>query len=158
MGISYIHNTILPDFREMNKRIVRKPYPLPEISTVLQELEGFQWATSLDLNMGYYRIGLDPDSFKICTIVVSWGKYSYQRPPMGISGSPDIFQENMSSLTQSLDYVRVYIDDILCISCDNLTDHLAKLRWVFERPKMADLKVNKCPLLPSVARHLHMRC
>ena len=44
----------LTDFRELNKRIVRKPFPLPKISTVLQELEGFTYATSLDLNMGYY--------------------------------------------------------------------------------------------------------
>ena len=35
----------LTDFRELNKRIVRKPFPLPKISTVLQELEGFTFAT-----------------------------------------------------------------------------------------------------------------
>ena len=39
----------LSDFREVNKRIVRKPFPLPKISTVLQELEGFTFATALDL-------------------------------------------------------------------------------------------------------------
>ena len=44
----------LTDFRELNKRLVRKPFPL--ISTVLQELEGFTFATALDLNMGYYTI------------------------------------------------------------------------------------------------------
>ena len=43
----------LTDFRELNKRLVRKPFPLPKISTVLQELEGFTFATALDLNMGY---------------------------------------------------------------------------------------------------------
>ena len=66
----------LTDFREVNKRLKRKPWPIPKISTVLQELEGFRWATSLDLNMGYYTIRLDPDSQKICTIVLPWGKYS----------------------------------------------------------------------------------
>ncbi len=35
--------TIL-DFRECNKRIVRKPYPIPKTSTTLQELEGFKYA------------------------------------------------------------------------------------------------------------------
>ncbi len=30
----------LTDFREVNKQIVRIPFPLPKISTVLQELEG----------------------------------------------------------------------------------------------------------------------
>ena len=58
----------LTDFRELNKRIVRKPFPLPKISTVLQELEGFTFATSLDLNMGYYTIRLDSDASRICTI------------------------------------------------------------------------------------------
>ena len=32
----------LTDFREVNKRLVRKPWPLPKISTVLQEPEGFR--------------------------------------------------------------------------------------------------------------------
>ncbi len=39
-------------FRKLNKRIVRKPYPIPKISTILQELEGFTYAIALDLNMG----------------------------------------------------------------------------------------------------------
>eukprot|EP00804_Cyclotella_cryptica_P023072 CCRYP_000324-RA/>CCRYP_000324-RA protein AED:0.44 eAED:0.44 QI:0/-1/0/1/-1/1/1/0/215 len=74
---------VVSDFREVNKRIVRKPLPIPKISTVLQELEGFTYATALDLNMGYYTIRLDPDAPKICTIIFPWGKYSYLRLPMG---------------------------------------------------------------------------
>ena len=56
----------LADFREVNKRIVRTPWPIPKISDVLQELEGFTFATSIDLNMGYWTIRLDPDAQKIC--------------------------------------------------------------------------------------------
>ena len=47
---------VVSDFREVNKRIVRNPFPIPKISTVLQELEGFTYATALDPNMGYYTI------------------------------------------------------------------------------------------------------
>jgi hypothetical protein len=65
--------TIL-DFRELNKPIVHKPYPIPNISTTLQELEGFTYATTLDLNMGYYIIRLDPTAAKMCTIIFPWGK------------------------------------------------------------------------------------
>jgi hypothetical protein len=46
----------LSNVHEVNKRLVRKPFPIPKISTVLQELEGFSFATALDLNMGYYTI------------------------------------------------------------------------------------------------------
>ena len=132
----------LSDFREVNKRLIRTPWPIPKIATILQELQGFRWATSLDLNMGYYTIRLDPDSQKICTIVLPWGKYSYQRLPMGIAGSPDIFQEKMSSLMASLEYVRTYIDDVLTITTSSFTDHLAKLEQVLIRLKDAGLRVN----------------
>jgi hypothetical protein len=43
----------ISDFRELNKCIVRKPYPIPKINTTLQVLEGFTYATTLDLNIGY---------------------------------------------------------------------------------------------------------
>ena len=59
----------ITDFRELNKRIIRKPYPIPKISTTLQELEGFTYATALDLNMGYYTIRLDPQAVKMFTII-----------------------------------------------------------------------------------------
>jgi hypothetical protein len=120
----------LSNFGEVNKRLVRKPFPIPMISTVLQELEGFTFATALDLNMGYYTIRLDPDASKICTIIFPWGKYSYKQLPMGIAGSPDIFQGKMLDLMKSLEYVRAYLDDLLCISKLSLKDHLEKLEEV----------------------------
>ena len=74
MGGSYI---IIPkkdgsvqfisDFRELNKRIKRKPFLIPKIQDMLLNLEGFAYASSLDLNMGYYHIELNPDSKKYCT-------------------------------------------------------------------------------------------
>ena len=48
----------LSDFRQLNKKIVRKPYPLPKILDLMQTLQGFTYATTLDLNMGYYTIKL----------------------------------------------------------------------------------------------------
>ncbi len=94
---------------------------------MLQEIEGFSYATALDLSMGYYTIRLDPDASKICTIKFPLGKYSYKRLPMGIAGSPDIFQWKMSELTETLEYVRAYLDDLICISKLSLEDHLEKL-------------------------------
>jgi hypothetical protein len=42
--------------------------------------------------------------------------YSYKRLPMGIAGSPDIFHETMLELMESLEFVRAYLDGLLCIS------------------------------------------
>ncbi len=123
----------ISDFRALNKRIVRKPYPIPKISTTLQEPEGFTYATTLDLNMGYYTIRLDPMASEMCTIIFPWGKYSYLRLLMGFAGSADIFQAEMGNLMASLGYVWAYIDDLLVITKGSLDDHLDKLEAVFIR-------------------------
>ena len=63
----------IADLRELNKRIKRKPFPIPKIQELLLKLEKFKFGTSLDLNMGYYHIVLSPNSRKICTVVFPWG-------------------------------------------------------------------------------------
>ena len=132
----------LADLRELNKRIKRKPFPLPKINDLLQKLEGFQYATSLDLNMGYYHIELTPNSSRLCTIVLPWGKYEYLRLPMGLCNSPDIFQEKMSELMQGLEFARAYIDDLLVVSKGGFETHLEHLERVFTRLAEAGLKIN----------------
>ncbi len=96
--------------------------------------------------MGYYAIRLDPDASKICTIIFPLGKFSYKQLPMGIAGSPDIFQGKMSQLMESLEYVRAYLDDLLCISKLNLEDHIEKLEQVLRRLHDAGQKVNAAKL------------
>jgi hypothetical protein len=130
----------LSDFWEVNKRLVRTPFPIPKMSTVLQEIKGFTFATALDIDMGYYTITLDPDASKICTI------YSYKQLPMGVAGSPDIFHGKMLDLMESLEYVRAYLDDLLCISKLSLEDHQDKLEEVLRQLCDAGLKVNAAKL------------
>jgi len=77
----------------------------------------------------------------MCTIVLPW-KYEYQKLPMGLSNSPDIFQEKMSSLMQDLEFVHVYIDDLLVLSKGSYEEHLAQLEIVFNKLQAAGLKVN----------------
>ncbi len=61
---------------------------------------------------------------------------------MGMSGSADIFQAEMMDLMEALEYVRAYIDDLLCITRGTLEDHLDKLEEVLKRLRDAGLKVN----------------
>ena len=49
----------ITNFRELNKRMKRKPYPLPNIQDLLLKLEGFTYATSLNSNMGYLSYRTD---------------------------------------------------------------------------------------------------
>ncbi len=130
----------ISNFRELNKRIVRKPYPIPKINMILQELEGFTYTTVLDLNMGYYTIRLDPTASEMCTIIFPWGKYSYKRLPMGFGGSADIFQAKIMDLMVSLNFVQVYMDDLLIITRGILDEHLQKWRQCSPDCVMPDSK------------------
>ena len=66
--------------------------------------------------------------------------YEYQRLPMGLCNSPDIFQEKMSELLTGLDTVRVYIDDILHVTKGSSDDHLQKLDTIFSRLESVGLR------------------
>ena len=88
---------------------------MPRISDTLQQLEGFKYATSLDINMGYYHIRLSDEASDMCTIVTEFGKYRYKKLPMGVSCSPDIFQSKIYELLGDIEGTKAYIDDILVI-------------------------------------------
>ena len=46
------------NFHDLNKVIKQTPYPIPKIQDLLLKLEEFQYATALDLNIGYCHIEL----------------------------------------------------------------------------------------------------
>ena len=48
----------LSEFRNLNRQLKQNLYLMPKILEMLLKLYGFQYATSLDLNMGYYHIHL----------------------------------------------------------------------------------------------------
>ena len=64
---------------------------MPKINDMLLKFEGFQYATSLDLNAGYYYIRLSENASILCAIILTWGIYPYKRLQMGIYNSQDIF-------------------------------------------------------------------
>jgi len=97
---------IVSDFRRLKAKIVRKPYPLPRIAdTLVQQMEGFQYAMTLDMNLGYYHLSLDRESSEMCTIVTEFGKFRYKRLPMGVSCAPDSFQSKMNGLLGDIEGV-----------------------------------------------------
>ncbi len=104
------------------------------------------YATTLDLNMGYYTLRLNPTAAKMCTIIFPWGKYYYQRLPMGFARLADIFQAEIGNLMATLEYVRVYIDNLLFITKSSHDDHLDRLEQVFIWLCSAGLKVNATKL------------
>ena len=61
---------------------------------------------------------------------------------MGLSISPDVFQEKMAKLFSDLPWVKVYLDDLLIFTKSGYKDHLKKVNMVLERLKSKNLAVN----------------
>ena len=89
---------LLTDFSNINRQLKRKPYNMLKKNYMLLKLEGFTHAILLNLNMGYYHIRLSEDTSNWCTIILPWGKYYYKHLPMGVSNSPENFQQKMNDL------------------------------------------------------------
>ena len=61
---------------------------------------------------------------------------------MGIKTAPDVFQNVMSKLTQDMEYVKTYLDDLLILTNKTFKDHLLKLELVLARLSTAGMRAN----------------
>ena len=94
---------------------------------MLDSIKTFTYAMTIDLNMGYYAMELDNESKELCIIVLPWGKLRYEDLPIGVCMASDVFQQALGGLFQDLQYVLVYIDDIIVISLGTFTQHMEQV-------------------------------
>jgi hypothetical protein len=137
---------IITDFHMLNACLKRKPFPMPKIPEIFRGMKKFQYATTLDLNLGYYSMPLDNDAKALCVTVLPWGLYQYNALPMGIKPATDIFQEWMPSLFYDLQQIVIYMDDLKALGFLDFQDHLQLLHQVLQRLLDAGFQVNpkKC--------------
>ena len=74
--------------------------------------------------MGYYTIRLSPAIQDMTTIVTEFGKFRYNRLPIGMCASRDIFQAKLDELLGDIEGVKTYIDDILVLGKDRFENHI----------------------------------
>ena len=124
--------TYVPSMRYL---VIRRQYPLPIIKDVLKKRTGYKFFTKIDVSMQYYTFELDDESKDVCTIITPYGKYKYNRLPMGLKCSPDVAQEIMEDIFREIEDAEVYIDDIGAFSnsWDQHIDILDKILFKLQR-------------------------
>ena len=58
--------------------------------------------------MMFYTFALDDEAQKMCTIVISFGPFKYNKVPMDLANSPAFAQVRMEDVLRGIDDTEVY--------------------------------------------------
>ena len=94
------------DYHKIDQKQVRNMYPIRGIVKKIHKLEGVQYATTLDINMGYYTVSLSTDSQDMKKIATEFGKFKYKRLPMGMCALGEISQDRVDELLGDIEGIK----------------------------------------------------
>lgn len=132
------------DARRLNSVTTRDTFPLPHIESILSQLTGTRYLSSIDLSEAFFQIPLDPESQCKTAFALPGRKlYCFQRTPFGLVNSPMTMARLMAIvLGHDLENkVYHYLDDILIVT-EDFSTHVAMLKEVARRLREANLTVN----------------
>ena len=145
------------DFRALNKTLIDVRYPLPNISTILNQLGSSKLFTCLDLKQGYLQIPLAEDSRAMTAFTSPSGHWEFTSMPFGLKTAPACFQSIINSVLVGLigTQAQVYLDDIIILG-KTFSDHVWNLDKVLCRLREAHLKIKmeKCAFFKTEVPYL----
>ena len=89
---------LIVDFSPINNLLESTPAIIPEINSVLQQLQGKSIFSSLDLRYAYMSIMISEDSRNLTTFLTPSGSFQWVSLPTGLAGSPSYFCEFVTKI------------------------------------------------------------
>ena len=119
------------DYRALNEILVKDRYPLPLIKETLNNLEGMQFFTKIDIISAFNNVRIKEGYEKLTTFLTRFRLFKSLVIPFGLTGAPVTFQRFINdSLREYLDqFCSAYLDDILIYSKTKAehTEHVRKV-------------------------------
>lgn len=131
------------DYRELNKKVVLRSVPLPDLHSCFGWFRGARYFTTLDLNQAYNQIPLEEKSKQVTAFTTDWNLYEFNRVPFGLATGAAVLSQLMDMVFSDVKFrfVYHYLDDLVVYS-RSANEHLQHLREVFNRLRRAGLTVN----------------
>ena len=137
------------DYRKLNKVTRKDAFHLPRIDQVLDSLGDATVFSTLDLQSGCWQVPQSEDAKSKTAFATPFGLYEFNKMPFGLSNAPATFQRLMEVVLRGLTFeiALIYLDDII-VFASSMSQHLQRLRMVFQRLREAGLKLKpqKCKL------------
>lgn len=86
------------DFRKLNEVTVPDNYPLPRIDSIIEQIGGSKYFTSLDMANGYLQLRLDAESSDKCGFITENKVYAYTHLPFGLRSAASYFQRDLKQV------------------------------------------------------------
>jgi cleavage and polyadenylation specificity factor subunit 1 len=119
-------------YERLNAITVPDRYPVPDVQTFTDQLDGATIFSTVDLARAFAQIPVREIDRPKTAITTPFGLYQYTRMPFGLCNAAQSFQRLMDTVLRGMPRVFAYIDDILLFSPDPAT-HRSDLEDLFDR-------------------------